>query len=127
MNVTDLRAKLAHRLTLDVNDDYGTEQSWKELTEILSESVDDTIRFFNDECSDEELFWLSEVFSDVSEIVQSKQFVQALRMRLARVTREGYNQKSFQSEHMRKWVDYDEYVRSISIDIDYAEGALNDE
>lgn len=73
MNVTDLRAKLARRLTLDVNDDYGTEQSWKDLTEILSESVDDTIRFFNDECSDEELFWLSEVFSDVSEIVQSKQ------------------------------------------------------
>lgn len=125
MNATDLRAKLAHRLTLDANDDYGTEESWKELTEILSENVDDTIRFFNDECSDEELFWLSEVFSDVSEIVQSKQFVQALRMRLARVTREGYDQKSFKSEHIRKWVDYDEYVRSISMDIDYAEGALN--
>lgn len=127
MNETDLRAKLAHRLTLDANDDYGTEESWKELTEILSENVDDTIRFFNDECSDEELFWLSEVFSDVSEIVQSKQFVQTLRMRLARVTREGYDQKSFKSEHIRKWVDYDEYVRSISMDIDYAEGALNDE
>lgn len=127
MNETDLRAKLAHRLTLDANDDYGTEESWKELTEILSENVDDTIRFFNDECSDEELFWLSEVFSDVSEIVQSKQFVQTLRMRLARVTREGYDQKSFKSEHIRKWVDYDEYVRSVSMDIDYAEGALNNE
>lgn len=127
MNVIDLRAKLAHRLTLDVNDDYGIEESWKELTKILSESVNDTIRFFSDECSDEELFWLSEVFSDVSEIVQSKQFVQTLRMRLARVTRKGYDQKSFKSEHMRQWVDYDEYVRSISMDIDYAEGALNDD
>ena len=35
-------------------------------------------------------------------------------------TRETYSQQSFTSEHMRKWVDYDEYIRSICMDIDYA-------
>ncbi|MBR4346030.1 MAG: hypothetical protein IKP75_03760 [Oscillospiraceae bacterium] len=125
MKAEDLRNELTHRLSLDVNDDYGIEESWKRLNNILTENVNDTICFFSNECTDEEFFWLSEVFSDVSEKVQSKEFVQTLRTRLAQVTRESYDQKSFKSEHMRKWVDYDEYVRSVSIDIDYAEGALN--
>ena len=110
MNVSKLRTELEHRLSLDVNDDYV-----------------DTINFFSKECTDEELFWLSEVFSDISEIVQNKEFVQVLRSRLSQVTRESYDQNSFKSEHMKKWIDYDEYVRSVNLDIDYAEGALREE
>ena len=127
MNVSKLRTELAHRLSLDVNDDYGIEESWKNLTAILSDNIVDTINFFSKECTDEELFWLSEVFSDISEIVQNKEFVQVLRSRLSQVTRESYDQNSFKSEHMKKWIDYDEYVRSVNLDIDYAEGALREE
>ena len=29
MNVSKLRTELEHRLSLDVNDDYGIEESWK--------------------------------------------------------------------------------------------------
>ncbi len=94
---------------------------------ILSDNIVDTINFFSKECTDEELFWLSEVFSDISEIVQNKEFVQVLRSRLSQVTRESYDQNSFKSEHMKKWIDYDEYVRSVNLDIDYAEGALREE
>ena len=126
MNVSDLREELDHRLSLHLNDDYGLEGSWKKITAILSENVIKTIDYIYNECTDEELFWISEVFSDVSEIVQSKEFVQALRSRLAQVTRETYDQKSFKSDHMRNWVDYDEYVRSVSMEIDYAEGALHE-
>ena len=126
MNVSDLREELDHRLSLHLNDDYGLEESWKKITAILSENVIKTIDYIYNECSDEEFFWISEVFSDVSEIVQSKEFVQALRSRLAQVTRETYDQKSFKSDHMRNWVDYDEYVRSVSMEIDYAEGALHE-
>lgn len=126
MNVSDLREELDHRLSLHLNDDYGLEESWKKITAILSENVIKTIDYIYNECTDEEFFWISEVFSDVSEIVQSKEFVQALRSRLAQVTRETYDQKSFKSDHMRNWVDYDEYLRSVSMEIDYAEGALHE-
>lgn len=126
MNVSDLREELDHRLSLHLNDDYGLEESWKKITAILSENVIKTIDYIYNECTDEELFWISEVFSDVSEIVQSKEFVRALRSRFAQVTRETYDQKSFKSDHMRNWVDYDEYVRSVSMEIDYAEGALHE-
>ena len=126
MNVSKLRTELEHRLSLDVNDDYGIEESWKNLTSILSDNIVDTINFFSKECTDEELFWLSEVFSDISEIVQNKEFVQVLRSRLSQVTRESYDQNSFKSEHMKKWIDYNEYVRSVNLDIDYAEGVLKE-
>ena len=125
MNINKLRESILELLSLHPNDDYGTEKCWKEETEILSEDISETIDFFKNQCTDEEFFWLSSVFSDVSEIVQSKQFVETLRSRLARVNRETYNQNSFESEHIRKCVDYDEYVRSVSMEIDYAEGALN--
>ena len=122
MNIKKLRESISELKSLHPNDDYGTEKCWKEETEILSENISDTIDFFENQCTDEEFYWLSSVFSDVSEIVQSKLFVKTLRTRLEQVKRESYDQKSFESDHMRKWVDYDEYVRSISIDIDYAEG-----
>ncbi len=127
MNINKLRESILELLSLHPNDDYRTEKCWKEETEILSEDISETIDFFTNQCTDEEFFWLSSVFSDVSEIVQSKQFVETLCSRLARVNRETYNQNSFESEHMRKWVDYDEYVRSVSMEIKYAEGALNEE
>ena len=126
----EIRAVLNERLRVlrDTDDewDYGIEKCWKEETQILSENISGTLLFFETECTDEEFYWLSEVFSDVSEVFQSKEFVQALRSRLAQVTRETYDQKSFKSEHMRNCIDYDEYIRSISMAIDYAEGALND-
>ena len=127
MNINKLRESILELISIHPNDDYGTEKCWKEETEILSENISETINFFKNQCTDEEFYWLSSVFLDVSEIVQSKLFVQTLRSRLTQVTRETYDQKSFESEHMRKWVDYDEYVRSVGMEIEYAEGALNEE
>ncbi len=124
MDINRIITVISKRSSLHPNDDYETEKCWKEETQILSEDISGTLDFFETVCTDEEFFWLSEVFSDVSEILQSRKFVQALRTRLERVTRETYDQKSFKSEHMQKWVDYDEYVRSVGMEIDYAEGAL---
>ena len=124
----EIRSILFERLRIlaDTNDewDYGIDKCCNKEVELLSRNISETIHFFNEECSDEEFFWLAEVFSDVSERVQSKKLVEAMRSRLSRVTRETYNQDSFNSTHMRKWVDYDEYVRSVGMEIDYAEGAL---
>lgn len=126
----EIRPVLLERLRIltDTDDewDYGIEKCCRKEVDLLSKNISDTIHFFTVGCSDEDFFWLAEVFSDVSEKVQSKELVEAMRARLSRVTRETYDQASFKSEHMRKWVDYDEYVRSVGMEIDYAEGALNE-
>ena len=126
MKIDIIKTTVLRMINLHPNDDFAMEECWKVETDLLSENVSETIRFLQTQCTDEELYWLSSVFSDISERVQSKELVEAMRARLGRVTRETYDQASFNSEHMRKWVDYDEYVRSVGMEIDYAEGALNE-
>lgn len=110
----------------DDNWDYGIEQCWKKYIEIIIADIDKSIAYFFYECTDEEFFWLSEAFEEISEKAQSKNLIAAWCSRLARVTPNTYCQKDFQSEHMRKWVDYSEYVRSVGNEIDYAEGRIKE-
>jgi len=126
----DIKKVLKERLRIaeetQDNWDYGIEKCLKEETDILLRDINETIIFFDNECTDEDFFWLSEAFEYISEKAQSREFIETLRMRLAKVTRENYNQSNFESKHMRKYVDYDEYVRSISMEIDYSESSINE-
>lgn len=124
MNTEQLRAIIDRWVSLHPEDDFGTEKCWKEMTEILSNDISATIDYFERQCTDEEFFWLSAIFEDVSEKTQSVELIKVLRERLARVKPETYHQQDFRSEHMKKWVDYSEYVRSIEKEIDYAENRL---
>ena len=92
---------------------------------MFTKDVAATINLLQNECDDEELYCLSEIFEEIVEQTQSEELVAALRSRLAKVTPENYNQQNFKSEHMRKWVDYNEYVKSIEEEINYAEGRMN--
>lgn len=107
-------------------ENYWIEDYWKAAIERLTKDVAATITFLQNDCTDEEFYWLSEIFEDVAEKTQSKELIKVLRDRFATVTPESYIQQSFQSEHMKKWVDYNEYVRSISKEIDYAEGRIKE-
>ena len=83
-----------------------------------------TVMFLQNDCDDEELYFLSEIFEEIVEHTQSKEIISALRSRLAKVIPDNYQQQNFKSEHMRKWVDYREYVRSIEEEIGYAENRI---
>ena len=126
MNIEQLREVITHCAALDPNDDFGMEKCWEEMTEILSGNISATIHFFESVCTDEELYWLGSVFEDVAEKTQSKDLIQVLRNRLAKVTPETYCQQNFKTEHMQKWVDYSEYVRCIDSDIAYAEDRIDE-
>ena len=126
MNLEQLREIIARNIALDPNDDFGIEQCWKEMTAILSEDIIATLHYFANDCTDEEFYWLGAVFEDVAENTQSKELIRVLRSRLAKVASENYNQQNFKSKLMQKWVDYTEYVRSISVDIDFAESRIDE-
>lgn len=53
-------------------------QYWDPLIELLSKNEADTIKFL-EECSDEHIYWISEVFEDISDKFQSKGFVDFLK------------------------------------------------
>ena len=126
MNIEQLRGVIERNMALDPNDDFGTEKCWEEMTAILSEDIVATLHYFENECTDEEFYWLGAVIEDVAEKTQSKELIQVLRNRLTKVTPETYCQQNLKNEHMRKWVDYTEYVRGLSVDIDFAEGKIDE-
>ena len=126
MNIEQLRGVIERNMALDPNDDFGTEKCWEEMTAILSEDIVATLHYFENECTDEEFYWLGAVFEDVAEKTQSKELIQVLCNRLTKVTPETYCQQNLKNEHMRKWVDYTEYVRGLSVDIDFAEGKIDE-
>ena len=72
---------LARRLALDTEDYINIQRCWDEETKILSCDISQTINFIENECDDETFCWIGEVFEDVAEITQSKEFVAAIKRR----------------------------------------------
>ena len=85
MNTTKLKETLSLRLSLNDNDDFALMECWKQERNLLSEDISGTIVFF-DSCTDEEFYWLSEVFDDLIEKTQSKELFQTICARTERVS-----------------------------------------
>ena len=122
----DTLKEAARFRVVESEDNYWVEDYWKATIKLFTTDVNATIMFLQNDCDDEELYFLSEIFEEIVEQTQSKELVSVLRSRLARVTSENYVQQSFKSEHMRNWVDYNEYVKSIEEEINYAEGRIDE-
>ena len=100
MKTGELKEILARRITLELNDDFALTECWTQEVRILSEDISETIAFFNS-CTDEEFYWVSEVFDDLIEQTQSKELFQAMCSR---------------TEHIKD----PEYKSSIATDIKFA-------
>ena len=108
MNVEELKAVVAERIRTDDEWDYGIQKCWDKEIEILTRDMAQTINFIENECDDKTFYWISEVFDDVAEITQSKEFVAAIKRRAAKV------------------VDAEER-RSVEVDVRYGEYKIDDD
>ena len=88
------------------NWDYGIEQCWEKEIALLSEDMSWTISFIKNECTDDEFFWMSEVFDDVAQRTQNREFIAAIKERIKSVADVGK-------------------ARSVQTDIDFAEAAIS--
>lgn len=122
----DTLKEAAHFRVVENEDNYWIEDYWKATIELFTKDVATTIKFLKNDCDDEKLYFLSEIFEEIVEQTQSKEIISVLRSRLSKVKPENYNQENFKSEFMRKWVDYNEYIRSVQEEINYAEGRIHD-
>lgn len=62
----------------DIEDDYGIQDCWNKMIDVLSVDVQQTIAYLND-CTEEELYYISEIFEDISERLKCKLFIECLR------------------------------------------------
>ena len=123
MNFNTLK-KAAEFRVIENKDNYWIEDYRDAAITIFSKDIGKTIYFFQNECTDEELYYLAEIFEELAEDTQSQELIDVLRARLAAVTPETYHQQALKCKYMRKYVDYAEFVRSVGMEIDYAEGRL---
>ena len=49
---------------------YGVEQCHQKLISLLSENIDETIIFLDNDCTADQFSWISEVFDEIAEITQ---------------------------------------------------------
>ena len=54
---------------------------WEKEIEALTIDVAASIRFFQQECTDEEIWWLGEITEDLAEKTQSRELLQSMRSR----------------------------------------------
>jgi len=58
-------------------DDPRISDIWDEITNILGRSIKDTVIFFNN-CTEDEVYWLSEVFDDIAYELNSQEFIDCI-------------------------------------------------
>src|SRR5699024_8188834 len=69
---------LNKRKSLNLNDDYGIQKRWNQIIEDLVENERNTIKYLEN-CSKSDLYWISEVFEDIAENVQSKEHIHCVK------------------------------------------------
>lgn len=69
---------LVEREKKDSNDGFGIEECWDKMVELLSKNTNETIEYLQN-CSEEEIYFISEVFEDISDRLQSPEYILCLR------------------------------------------------
>ena len=62
-------------------DDPRIVEKWNELTQILTQNEESTIAYLNS-CCKENVDWISEIFEDISEKLQSSRFIECIEQLL---------------------------------------------
>lgn len=70
---------IAEREATDDEWDYGVEQCHEKLIALLTENINKTIEFLDNDCTANQFSWISEVFEEIARITKSQDFIQALR------------------------------------------------
>lgn len=79
MITDELRKGIAQRATVDDEWDYGIQQSWKNVLNIISNNANDVIDFIENDCTADEFSWLSEILNEIIDIIPSQRLIKALR------------------------------------------------
>ena len=64
--------------SLDMHDHISIQKIWDKEIEVMSFSLEDTINYLNS-ASEEEIYWCSSVWDDISRIFKSEKLINAMK------------------------------------------------
>ena len=79
MTTEEIRKTIKKRSTINNEWDYGIQQRRDDILKVLSENLNETINFIENNCTAEEFSWLSEIFNEIIDIFPSKIIIETLR------------------------------------------------
>lgn len=79
MITDELRKGIVQRATVDDEWDYGIQQSWKNVLNIILNNANEVIDFIENDCTADEFSWLSEILNEIIDIIPSQRLIKALR------------------------------------------------
>lgn len=77
MNTKKIKQLIEERDRIDPQNDILAEENQKKVFDILKVNLNDTIEYL-DNCTSRELFWVSELFDDLSEYFKSKELIECM-------------------------------------------------
>lgn len=78
MNFNDYKEIIQKRA--EINSEWYTEieKIWSEMVTLFSNDIEKTILFIKTECTGDEFVWLSEIFEEIAEKTQNRNFINCL-------------------------------------------------
>ena len=72
-------ALIAEREKIEEDIDYERNSVIKGMIDLLTNDVNATVSFLDNECSESQFIWMSEIFDEIAERTKSRDFIAALR------------------------------------------------
>ena len=82
---SEYRAIIAKLQSLHPEDYLQIGKCWDEEVKILTSNIDKTTSFITNECTDDELYWMSEVFEEIAHSESGKNIIEAARNRAEKI------------------------------------------
>ena len=80
MNISEeFNALILRRKSIEGDVDYENEQIIQDAIQLMIKDITATISFLDNDCTEEQFVWLSEIFDEIAERSNSSEFITALR------------------------------------------------
>lgn len=77
--------QVIHERMTNPNANYYAIPWWDAEVKQFAANIQESIEFIQNECTDEEFYWMSEVFEDIADCTRSVEFVKCIQKRVQRV------------------------------------------
>ncbi len=75
----DFNAIILRRKNIEGDVDYENNQTIRDAIQLMTKDITATISFLDNDCTEEQFIWFSEIFDEVAEKSKSGEFIAALR------------------------------------------------
>ncbi len=72
---------IAKRISTHPEYDYGIKECWSEALLLVKDDPESVISYINNDATDEEVYWLSELLCDIYDLIQDERIIDAFQRR----------------------------------------------